>query len=566
MSAPPAPAHNLPAAGASTVARPRGSRERRLLGDLLIEAGLVTRRGLAAGLEAQRLGGGRLGVHLIRQGHLVPSVFHLFLQEHLETLRPDLVEKALGGAEAALLPARVAHHYGLVPVGEVDGVLEVAAASFDQPGLRAAIETLTGRRVEPVIAPPSLIAAALQRHYPGEIEPGVVFRAAGDHLLVLSDPRRGLGAEPIERLAAGAPPAAWLRSILAVALRDGALRVSIEPAAESLRVEWLARSGPATSLTLPPGPYAGIATLVEGLAGIGARGRVVPRDGRFSLVAGAQRRVVSVLAMPSLAGRIYRLDLRAEQVSGPPIDAATGVILDVAAAALAARGRGLLAIAATGPAEWASGLDLILEAWGSALPRRVVTGAWDDDAPMDLDGAGGEAFACADLVALATPWSAASAPAVRRLAAERVVLIAVESPDAATAAERLGRSLAGPGAGDGPTLVLAVRHLERICDACRVACDLTDLVARHGVAVPRTEAWTSPGCASCRLGGLIPTERFVEALALSPGRLSRPGIESRRLRAEAAGTPTIVDAAIRGAREGRIDAREVVRLLVHEPR
>ncbi|HKQ96419.1 MAG TPA: hypothetical protein VJV75_00945, partial [Candidatus Polarisedimenticolia bacterium] len=187
-------------------ARTRGGAERRLLGELLVEAGLVSRRGLLAGLEAQRLGGGRLGVHLVRQGHLVPSVFHLFLSEHLASLRPDIVEKTDSGDAASLLPARVAHHYGLVPIGEADGVLEVAAAAFDQPGLRSAIETLTGRRVEPVIAPPSLIAAALERHYPKEVEPGVVFRSAGDHLLVLSDPRRGLGAEPIERLSPGAAP------------------------------------------------------------------------------------------------------------------------------------------------------------------------------------------------------------------------------------------------------------------------------------------------------------------------------------------------------------------------
>ncbi len=554
------------APGAASVARPRGGAERRLLGELLVEAGLVTRRGLAAGLEAQRLGGGRLGVHLVRQGHLVPSVFHLFLQEHLETLRPDLVEQARSGAEAALLPARVAHHYGLVPVGEVDGVLEVAAASFDQPGLRAAIETLTGKRVEPVIAPPSLIAAALERHYPAEVEPGVVFRPAGDHLLILSDPRRSLGAEPLDRLPAGAPPAAWLRAIMAVALRDGARRIEIEPAGESLRISCLARSGPVKPLSLPPGPYAGIAALVEGLAGLGARGRVVPREGRFLLVAGADRRFVSVLAVPTLLGRLYRLDLRVVQVTAGPLDGATGALLDAAVGALAARGRGLLAIAATGPAEWASGLELILERCGAALPRRVVAGGWDDVSPLDLDAAGREAFAAADLVAIAAPWNAAAMPAVRRLATTRVVVVAVEAPGAAIAAERLGRTLAGPEGGEGPSAILAVRHLERVCDACRVACDLTDMVARLGHALPATAAWTSSGCPACRLGGVIPMEQVAEALAILPGRLSRPGIEARRLRAEADGSPTIADEAIRGARDGRIDAREVVRLLLHEPR
>ena len=60
--------------------------------------------------------------------------------------------------------------------------------------------------------------------------------------------------------------------------------------------------------------------------------------------------------------------------------------------------------------------------------------------------------------------------------------------------------------------------------------------------------------------------RQFAGFSLAPERLLRPGIEARRLRAEAVGVSTLVDAALRGAREGRIDAREVVRLLLHEPR
>src|SRR5262245_45736435 len=123
----------------------------RLLGELLLEAGVVSGQGLRAGLEAQRLGGGRLGWHLMRLGEVVPVGFHLFLDTHLEGMRPDLMEAMREGPAAGFLPARLAHHYGMMPVRDDGGTLEIALGQVDPRGLVPAIEALTRRRVEPII-------------------------------------------------------------------------------------------------------------------------------------------------------------------------------------------------------------------------------------------------------------------------------------------------------------------------------------------------------------------------------------------------------------------------------
>src|SRR5262245_7877158 len=135
----------------------------RLLGELLLEAGVVSGAGLRNGLEAQRLGGGRLGWHLMRLGEVVPVGFHLFLDTHLEGMRPDLVSDLRDGGAAPLVPARLAHHYGMMPVRDAGGTLEIALGSADQRGLVPAVETLTSRRVEPIICPPSFVADAIAR-------------------------------------------------------------------------------------------------------------------------------------------------------------------------------------------------------------------------------------------------------------------------------------------------------------------------------------------------------------------------------------------------------------------
>lgn len=166
--------------------------DRRLLGDMLIEAGLLRREGLSAGLEEQRLRGGRLGYNLLKLGVVAPGSFHLFLNDSGEILDPDLAEALRTGPAVDRIPARLAYFYGMVPVRVEDGVLSLALSDADTPRLMLAVERLTGLRVDPIVCPPGRIAEALARFYPGEVEPGVIHRPAGDNLFVVSDRRRGL--------------------------------------------------------------------------------------------------------------------------------------------------------------------------------------------------------------------------------------------------------------------------------------------------------------------------------------------------------------------------------------
>jgi type IV pilus assembly protein PilB len=550
-------------------ARGRPGDERRLLGQVLLEAGLITPRGLSTALATQRLCGGRLGTLLMRGGHIVPAAFHLFLGEHLDALRPDIVDGLRSGAVSGLLPARLAHHYLMMPAREQDGVLDLAVATFDRPGVRPAIEALTGLVVEPIIVPPSLLAEAIGRHYPEEVEPGVRFRPAGDNLLVLADGASGLQAAALESLTAAAPAGEWLRAIAALATREGARRIEIEPGGDGVTVFFTGPRGRRSEAALPAGAFPGVAALIDGLARIPARGRVVPREGRFAVRSGADRLLVSVLALPGLTGRAYRLDLRTERVAGPDAAAIAGGLdaLRSTLETLGERRRGLLALAATGPTEWAAALDIVFEVLGDRLGHGAVIGAWDDPGEGVSRGATDTTAPAGGLLVIGTPWRNGQGAAIAALARARVVLAAVDAPDACAAAETISRSTAGWDASDVPAGVLAVRHLETACGACRTPYDLGDLLALlPGASSAPAPAWMAPGCPACRGSGSIEMQRVAEFLPLEAGRLARPWASARRLREEPPWRPTLRSAAVRGALAGSIDAREVVRLLVHEPR
>src|SRR5213593_3861173 len=105
--------------------------DRRLLGDLLVEAGIASRQAVGSGLEEQRLRGGRLGYNLLKLGLATPTAMHLFLKDHLDVMAPELVDTLRTSPAVDLIPARLAHYYGMVPVGVEDGVLTLGVTTAD---------------------------------------------------------------------------------------------------------------------------------------------------------------------------------------------------------------------------------------------------------------------------------------------------------------------------------------------------------------------------------------------------------------------------------------------------
>jgi len=576
---------------ATDVAETTGPRDKRLLGELLLEAGLVSRQGLSAGLAEQRQRGGRLGFNLMRLGRVTPAEFHLYLQENFQTLAPELGAPLRESPPIDLIPPRVAHHYGMLPLEAEDGVLKLALAAADAPRLIAAVEELTGLRVDPVVWPPAAIRAALARFYPSEVETGVVHKPAGDNLLVLSD--RGRGIRPLrpDNVRPDAPAVDWLRSILSEAVCRSARRVVVESGPGRPRVTLRRELEARQELTVPPGALAGVAALIETLARLGSRGRVVPREGRFAADIEDRRLRVSAAALPGLAGESYELYLRDERVVQPE----RGEIA-AEAPALAARldrlvedRRGLLVIAGADRGDIDAGLHAIATLLAGRLrgvifePVMALAG-WQTAAfaaaasPMAERGgtphAAGLERALAtlpDLIVMPDVVSIDGAHAVRAQAAERIVVAPIEAADAFAAAERLARG--GQFAvGDEAALVagiLGVRLMEPLCPSCRRSCDVADLLA-HGPRRPyrpAVEYAVSSGCPACRgaaAPALLPVFEFLEA---DQGeRLFRPGIAAATLRSGRLrlGMKTMFVAGLEKAAAGLLDVREPLRLLLHE--
>lgn len=139
---------------------------RKRLGELLVEASLITEQQLRMALQAQLIYGGRLGTNLVELDFISERFLAGFLANKLQlpSASPDELEDVAEDA-LALIPGDKAQKYGVIPLALDKKVLHVGMID---PSDLAALDDLafvTGCQIRPKVASEVLVVAALERHY-----------------------------------------------------------------------------------------------------------------------------------------------------------------------------------------------------------------------------------------------------------------------------------------------------------------------------------------------------------------------------------------------------------------
>jgi type IV pilus assembly protein PilB len=157
---------------------PRGARRR--LGDLLIEAGLLTEQQLKAALNEQRKWGGRLGRTVVELGFVTETAIGQMLARQLELPSIDLDTAPLPEDAPKWLRLDLCERYGVFPVATNPSVRTISVATSDPTNLEhlQAIEFATNQKVTPIVATASAIERAIRKYYFGEAPPSAPRPAA----------------------------------------------------------------------------------------------------------------------------------------------------------------------------------------------------------------------------------------------------------------------------------------------------------------------------------------------------------------------------------------------------
>jgi hypothetical protein len=286
---------------------------------------------------------------------------------------------------------------------------------------------------------------------------------------------------------------------------------------------------------------------------------------------------VSVSTFPGLEGDTLTLDLREERIPPTSRGEIEKTVPDLARAVdrLADESRGLIVVAGSDAIETNAGVDCVLALLGERHPRRAALGgAWthradEEEIPFEalLDRA---LLGSPDLVVIADIDRPGRAAAAREQSGKRIVVAALAPViDACAAVEALVRSGLGAILREPLAGILGVRLMERLCATCRRPVNPFEflLPAPRHRRLPTGEYGVSQGCSSCRTSGLLHWEPVFEFLRPSPGDdLLLPDVSARARREDRArrGMGTLFLAGLAKAAAGIVDAREPLRLLLHE--
>ena len=141
------------------------STNKRRIGELLVDAGLITAEQIKEVLSLQSEEGGKIVELLISQGYLSPSQFLQFLARQPGIASIDLSNYEISDQLISLLPQSCAVKHEAFPIDRMGDLLTVGMVCPLDTAAIHELEEVTGLRIKPLLCAPEAIRSALRRYY-----------------------------------------------------------------------------------------------------------------------------------------------------------------------------------------------------------------------------------------------------------------------------------------------------------------------------------------------------------------------------------------------------------------
>ncbi|MBI4259535.1 MAG: Flp pilus assembly complex ATPase component TadA [Actinobacteria bacterium] len=265
------------------------------LGQILVEAELITHDQLQHALEEQQRTPKSLGRILIDLGLIreVDLVRALAEQVGLEFV--DLSEYPIDAVATTMIPESVARRYRALPVAVQDGKLVVAMSDPANVYALDDIRTITGRDVVPVVATAGDVDQAIRKYstIDGSVEQLATEAASQAGDLDVEAPDAAVEDAPIVKL---------VTLLLTQAVGDRASDVHIEPSERDVRIRFRVDGVLHEVMRSPKNIQAGLVSRLKVMADINIAEKRVPQDGRVSLRVGGKNLDLRVATLPTVYG------------------------------------------------------------------------------------------------------------------------------------------------------------------------------------------------------------------------------------------------------------------------
>lgn len=256
---------------------PSANMKKKMLGEMLVNGGLLKEEQLSRALEEQKRRGGRLGEILLDLGFLNEHNLATFLGRQLHLPFIEIDKQLVDPESVTLIPADMARRLMAIPLYRDKEALVVAMADpLNIFGLDD-IAKAAGREIRQVVATRSDIKRAIDRYcgFSQTIE-AAAMDFTGDMGATIAEV-----AEAPNVAGEDAPVVKLVSMLLAQAMMDHASDIHLDPEGDHIKVRYRIDGVLAEVRTLPREMHAPIVSRIKILANMDIAEKRVPQDGRF---------------------------------------------------------------------------------------------------------------------------------------------------------------------------------------------------------------------------------------------------------------------------------------------
>lgn len=275
---------------------------RKRLGDLLIEAGLITREQLERALEEQKVTGLRLGEVLTRSGILSEEQLIEVMEFQLGIPHVNLDRFPVDPAAVELVPESLARRYRVLPLRRQGNRITLAMVDPLDYFAIDDIRMTTGLHVDPVIATRDDIDRALEQYYG--------LKQSVTEVLKEVQPEQ-IDEEQVR--AEDAPIVRLVNQLIEQAADGRASDVHFDPQQHAVVVRFRIDGVLHTQMKLPKHLQPVLTARIKIMANLNIAEHRLPQDGRIQLKVRGRPVDVRVATLPTIFGEkivLRLLDLR----------------------------------------------------------------------------------------------------------------------------------------------------------------------------------------------------------------------------------------------------------------
>ncbi|MGE5190365.1 MAG: ATPase, T2SS/T4P/T4SS family [Gemmatimonadota bacterium] len=280
--------------------------QKKRLGELLVETGLITKDNLDKALAAQQSMGKRVGEVIVEMGLATEEEIAQALAVQLGVPILDLTETPVEPQAIELIAEKVARRHLLLPVVVEQGQLHVAMADPLSFEAMEDVRFASGYTIKASVATRSQILWAIDHHYHlGASMNGIVKDIAEERMVeVVHDAKEGdpRDADDLRKRSEAAPVIRMVNLIVAEAAGQGASDIHVEPTKSSLQIRDRVDGVLRKSLDLPKWVQGAVISRIKIMAKMDISEKRLPQDGRISVRVGGKVLDLRVSTMPAAFG------------------------------------------------------------------------------------------------------------------------------------------------------------------------------------------------------------------------------------------------------------------------